>query len=325
MPESIKMPGGLNDRGRPGASMHGPDDGRAQTPRGHETEGESGVMVMRIDVHTHIFPPEIIWGRERHFESDPWFKLLYSPPKSRMASAGVLIDAMDEDGVDRAVVFGFPWFDTDTVTRHNDYILESAVKYSPRLIPLACVNPLTRSGPIEAERCLRAGAAGLGELAVYGPCDERTALGRFRDLFDCCRSRRSVLLVHANEPVGHAYPGKAPLGLDFYYRLAADAAGIPLIFAHWGGGLCFYELLKKEAREVLSNVYYDTAASPFLYDASIYRHMSEVLPAGKILFGSDYPLIKPARYFREMAESGLPEPHMQAICGGNAARLFGLT
>jgi uncharacterized protein len=280
---------------------------------------------MRIDVHTHIFPPEIIWGREQHFEIDPWFKLLYGSPKSQMAGAGVLIDAMDEDGIDRSVVFGFPWFDMDTAKRHNDYILESAAKYHPRLIPLACVNPLTRSGPIEAERCLRAGAAGLGELAVYGPCDEQMALGRYRDLFDCCRSHQSILLVHANEPVGHEYPGKAPFGPDFYYKMAAEAAGIPLIFAHWGGGLCFYELLKKEAGKTLAGVYYDTAASPFLYDPSIYRHMSGILPAGKILFGSDYPLIKPGRYFREMAESGLTEPQMGAICGGNAARLFGVS
>lgn len=280
---------------------------------------------MRIDVHAHIFAPEMIWGRAQYCERDPWFKLLYGAPTAKMASAGVLIDSMDQEGIDRSVVFGFPWFEPEIATRHNDYILESAARHYPRLIPLGCVNPLSRFGPIEAERCLRSGAAGLGELAVYGPCDFDMTLKRYQDLIDCSRARESILLVHANEQIGHSYPGKAPLGIDFYYALARRAAGIPLIFAHWGGGLCFFELLKKEVKETLANVHYDTAASPFLYDSSIYRLMSEALPEGKILFGSDYPLLGQKRYFNEMTDAGLPAPRLEAICGGNAARLFGIT
>ena len=109
------------------------------------------------------------------------------------------------------------------------------------------------------------------------------------------------MLVHANEPVGHNYPGKAPLGLDFYYALAALASDQPLILAHWGGGLGFFQLLKKEAPQTLKNVYYDTAASPFLYEPAIYAHMAAIVGKEKILFGSDYPLLSPGRYFQEMA------------------------
>ncbi len=278
---------------------------------------------MRIDFHTHIFPPEIVWGRAQYCERDPWFKLLYSGPKAKMASAGVLIDAMDEAGVDRSVVFGYPWFEEDTAKRHNDYVLESASKYATRLIPLGCVNPLAPYSPLEAERCLRLGAAGLGELAVYGACDAEVLLAHYRDLIESCRVHKSLLLVHANEQIGHSYPGKAPQGLDFYYELARLAAGIPLVFAHWGGGICFFELMKKEVKETLANVYYDTAASPYLYDSSIYSYMSAILPEGKILFGSDYPLLGPGRYFREMADAGLSASRIEAICGGNAARLLG--
>jgi predicted TIM-barrel fold metal-dependent hydrolase len=96
-----------------------------------------------------------------------------------------------------------------------------------------------------------------------------------------------------------------------------------LILAHWGGGLCFYELLKKEAPDVLRNVYYDTAASPYLYKHSIYSQMSNALAKGKILFGSDYPLLAPRRYFQDMAEAQLTPEEVNDISGGNAARLFG--
>lgn len=279
---------------------------------------------MRVDVHTHIFPPEIAADRERFFEGETAFRTLYDSPKAKIATAESLLEAMDRDGVDRSVTFGFPWQDRELTMRHNDYVLESSAKHSPALIPLACVNPLERHSVEEASRCLGLGAGGLGELAIYGPADSAGALNSYRDLIACCRAHGGVLLVHANEPVGAYYPGKAPLGLDFYYSLARLAAGMPLILAHWGGGLGFYELLKRDAPETLKNVYYDTAASPFLYKPEVYSRMAAIVGAGKILFGSDYPLITPGRYFKEMVEGGLSPADFDAIAGDNAAALFGI-
>ena len=64
---------------------------------------------MRIDVHTHIFPPDFIQDRSRFFEREPAFRLLYESPKAKLASAEALLEVMDRDDIDRAVVFGFPW------------------------------------------------------------------------------------------------------------------------------------------------------------------------------------------------------------------------
>jgi predicted TIM-barrel fold metal-dependent hydrolase len=280
---------------------------------------------MRIDVHTHIFPPAMVSRRDSYFEGEPVFRLLYESDKSRLATVEMLIENMDRTGVDRSVVFGFPWQSIELSRRHNDYVLEAASKYPDRLIPLACVAPMSAGSLEEADRCLRAGARGLGELAVYEHCDAQEALRTYDALIQCCRSHEGVLLIHANEPIGHQYPGKAPFGLDFYYALARMASGMVLILAHWGGGLCFYELLKKEVPEALDQVYYDTAASPYLYRTTIYGIAAGILGHEKILFGSDFPLLSPERYFREFADSGLGEEKIRAILGGNAARLFGPT
>jgi hypothetical protein len=94
--------------------------------------------------------------------------------------------------------------------------------------------------------------------------------------------------------------------------------------AHWGGGIFFFNLLKKEVRETLQNVYFDTAASPFLYDAQIYRIAIQLGGAQRILFGSDFPLLKPKRYFEEMQKSGLSKADILNICGRNAMHLLGL-
>ncbi|HOV85804.1 MAG TPA: TatD family hydrolase [Syntrophobacteraceae bacterium] len=276
---------------------------------------------MKIDVHTHIFPPEICRDRGRFFSSQPAFRLLYDSPKAPLATAERLLEVLDEDEVDRAVVFGFPWQGRERVLRHNDYVLEAAARYPRRLIPFACVHPLDPEAPAEADRCCAQGAAGLGELGLYEPCDPAAALAAYDGIFRVARSYGKPLLVHANEPVGHAYPGKAPQGLDFYYRLAQRAEGIPLILAHWGGGLCFYEMMKKEVAETLSHVFYDTAASPFLYRASVYRTVLDIVGKERVLLGSDGPLLRPRRYFHEMQGVLSPE-EMRAVCGENAGRLL---
>lgn len=278
---------------------------------------------MRVDVHTHIFPREIVEDRGKYFEGEPAFRLLYDSPKARLVTVESLLEAMESEGVDRAVTFGFPWNNTDLAARHNDYVLESAARYKPKLVPLACISPLAPNSLKEAARCMECGAKGLGELAIYGSVDLEMALAAFREIVDCCRDHRGILLVHANEPVGHSYPGKAPLGLDFFYALAKLARGLPLILAHWGGGLGYYRLLKKDADQELENVYYDTAASPFLYKPTIYDIMIRIVGEGRILFGSDYPLISPGRYFREFQETGLKPEVVSAISGINALKLFG--
>lgn len=278
---------------------------------------------MIIDVHTHIFPPEIITARDLFFAGEPEFELLYSPAASKMASAELLVRSMDENTVDRSVVFGFPWRNAEVRERHNQYVLEAAAGFPDRLIPMACLDLLSPECPLEAEKMISAGARGLGELAVYSASENMDpVIDNFKQIGALCRQKDIALLVHANEPIGHEYPGKAPYGLDFYYAIAKAAAGATLIFAHWGGGLIFFELLKKQAPAEFANIFYDTAASPYVYKPEIYRAAARAVGPGRILFGSDYPLLSPKRYFSEMKNSGLAEADINSICGENAARIF---
>ncbi len=201
---------------------------------------------MIIDVHTHIFPPDIIGGRDLFFSDEPEFRLLYGPADSKMASAEMLIQSMDENGIDRSVVFGFPWRTAELLARHNDYVLDAAARFPDRLLPLACLDLFSQRCVDEAEKLLLDGVRGFGELAVYtagGNMDR--VLDNFKQIAVLCREKDLVLLAHANEPVGHEYPGKAPFGLDFYYDMARAAAGATLILAHWGGGLLFFRTFEE--------------------------------------------------------------------------------
>jgi len=277
---------------------------------------------MIIDFHTHIFSKKIRQNRERHFLSEPAFKLLYRPPKSKLVGVSEIMRSMDEQGVDKSVVFGFPWKNSDIFREENDYILNAVERYPDRLTGLCCLDPFNKFAINEVMRCLQQGLSGIGELAFYESGIDETALDKLAPLFEICREKDLPSLIHTNEPVGHVYPGKSPNTLIQIYKLVKRFPENKIVLAHWGGGIFLYNILKKEVKESLKNVYFDTAASPFLYDPEIYRLAIKLAGKNKILFGSDFPLIKPTRYFNEMKKAGLSRAQTESICGKNAAILL---
>ena len=279
-----------------------------------------------IDVHSHIFPKEIRTRREDYFTKEPAFKKLYQSTKSRLIGAKEMLAAMDDNQVGKAVIFGFPWKDESLFKKHNDYISQAVNRYPDRFIGLGCFDLSCKGAAAETHRCLEQGElSGIGELAFYQSGVDHSELDRLQPVMAICRDLDRPVLIHTNEPIGHSYPGKTPNALEQIYKLIQTFPQNKIVLAHWGGGLFFFSLLKKEVKASLKNVYFDTAASPYLYDADVYRLAIELVGDEKILFGSDFPLLPPARYFDEMKTAGLSEEEMGKICGGNAARIFKLT
>lgn len=278
--------------------------------------------MMVIDFHTHIFPEFFRGHREDFFAEEPAFELLYRSPSSKLVGRETLLGHMDEKGVQKAVIFGFPWTRGDYFRRHNDYILETVERYRDRLIGFGCFSPLSPEGPREAERCLESGLSGLGELAFYASDIDPSVLGEIMAL---ARRFDVPVLLHTNEPVGHDYPGKTPMTLRRLYGLLKANPDNKVVLAHWGGGLFFYALMNRDVRDVLKNTWFDTAATPYLYSPKVYRIACEIIGPQRVLLGSDYPLLSPGRYFKDMAFADLPEPSRQLISGINAARLLGIS
>jgi hypothetical protein len=278
---------------------------------------------MILDVHTHIFPRQIRNKREDYFADEPAFEKLYQSPKSRLVGAREMLAAMDENQVDKCVVFGFPWKGTRLFKLHNDYICEAVNRYPDRFIGLGCFDPFSDGVAEETQRCLQEGGlSGIGELAFYQSGIENSSLSRLAPIMEICQAFNLPVMIHTNEPIGHTYPGKTPNTMAQIYRLVGKFPQNKIVLAHWGGGLFFFSLLKKEVRQRLHNVYFDTAASPYLYEPSVYRLAVDLVGVEKILFGSDFPLLPPSRYFDEMKSAGLSEEEMRRICGLNAAALF---
>jgi hypothetical protein len=277
---------------------------------------------VKIDVHVHILSPEFIQEIKGNMERDAHFKMLHESPASKFATAETLLENMEKTGIDKSVVFGFPYHDLGMCRESNDYIIDAVRRYPDRLIGFAVVPPQDPGMENELVRCHQAGLKGAGEiipLAVHTDISDQDQVGRFTAL---CRDLDFPILMHTNELVGHYYPGKGKIGPEQAYQFAVRNPDNKIILAHWGGGLFFYELMP-ELRQSLRHVYYDTAASPFLYRPDVYQVARLAGILEKVLLGSDFPLLSPTRYYKEWAATGITEEEKAGIWGDNATR-FGI-
>ncbi|MFC1943716.1 amidohydrolase family protein [Chloroflexota bacterium] len=279
---------------------------------------------MIIDFHTHIFPPRIKKNRSKYIDSDPCFAILYSKPDTKLATADELIASMDRDGVDISVILNIGWTTHELCIETNDYILESIARYPKRLIGFCTVQPQSLEAALdEIERCAKGGIRGVGEMRPDMQLLDLRDEAVMKPFIEVITRHNLVLLTHATEPVGHEYPGKGAVTPDMLYPLITSYPDLTIVCAHWGGGLPFYALMP-EVKKAMSNVFFDTAASPFLYTPQVYNQVIQLVGADKVLFGSDYPLLAQSRLLKEIESLDLPEESGRLILSGNAQRLLGI-
>jgi hypothetical protein len=287
----------------------------------YEDDADSALV---IDSHCHILPPSFRDRRAEIAKRDATFAALLSDPNARIASADDLLAAMDRDGVDQAVVMGMGWTDHQVAVEANEYIIQTVADNPGRLTGFCSVNPGWGEPAVtEAQRCFDAGLVGIGELHADTQGFDITDVAAMAPVMELARSDRLPVLVHASEPVGHQYPGKGGTTPDKLYRFIQNFPGNVIICAHWGGGLPFYSLMP-EVKESLKNVYFDSAATPFLYRPEVFGAVSELAGAGKVLFASDFPLLEMSRPLEQARNAGLAADVEAALLWGNAAKLFGL-
>lgn len=285
-----------------------------------------------------MFPDQVIKNHSKYAQLDPYFGFLTTPSRlnsthQEYATAEEAIQHMDEDGVDMIVMQGWAWQSHELCVEHNDCVIEVINKYPDRFIGFASIQPKAGWKAIyEVERCLNAGMKGIGELSPqahgFSPADTE-----FIELVRATAKLGGCICLHSNEPVGHFYFGKGTTPLLEYFALAKACPDARIVLAHWGGGMPFYEMMPS-CKSVLKNVYYDTAASPLLYEMDIFPNVLKMVGPTKILFGTDYPLILYPRsgqnspgfkqFIQDIKEAGLDEDTYKNIMGLNTKSLLGL-
>lgn len=294
---------------------------------------------MIIDSHIHLYPPDIYtdpiaWARR--VDEPYWGALVGDTPTGKTiqgwATVEQLLTDMDVANIDKVVLQGIYFQHHENCVAQNNWYIDWCQRYPDRLLAFATVQPLAGQQALdEIKRAVDNGLRGIGEILPYAQ-NHTIDDDAFLAVVELAISLDIPLCLHGAEPVGHDYPGRAYTPLQDYVWLAEQYPDLKLILAHLGGLLPYYEL-NPRIQKIMSNVYYDTAAVPLLYQPPVYKSVVDVVGSEKILYGSDYPLLIYPRRIRqpefvtllnEIRESGLTETELSGILGGNMQHLLGL-
>jgi predicted TIM-barrel fold metal-dependent hydrolase len=306
----------------------------------------------RIDVHHHFLPQPYM--REEHariavsHNLSASALLQWTPARS--------LEAMDENGIEFAVGSSStpgPWFGDVAAARRlsrswNEAAAEAVRDHPRRFGFFTMVAPPDIDGALaEIDYALDTlNALGVGLLSNY----DGKSLGdpSFAPLFAELNRRRAVVYVH---PTMHPccaglIPGLIPQGIEFpldttrtITSLAVSGTlarnpGIRFVFSHGGGTLPFLaariaevagrkpEFAAQNPNGILAELkklYCDTASAA---SGPQLAAMLAFFPETNILFGSDYPFIKPEEVVEALAHYPLAAPLRRAIDRDNAQKLL---
>jgi len=281
--------------------------------------------IRAIDVHVHVevddhghssLPPDLADAASAYFSAD-----LERPDLDAIA-------AYYRERDMAAVVFTV---DATTALQHpplsSEEIAEGAARNNDVLIPFGSVDPNRGPAAIDIARRL------IDENGVRGfkfhPTVQRfdpSDTAHF-PLYEVLQEAGVVALFHTGQTgIGAGMPGGRGLRLGLSNPIlldvvAAEHPELQIIMAHpsvpW----------QDEALSVAThkhNTWIDLSGwSPKYFPAELVRAANSYLK-NRVLFGSDFPMITPDRWLRDVEHTTLKPEVMPGIVKNNAARLLGL-
>lgn len=285
-----------------------------------------------IDAHVHLYPGEVDrdpagWAAaqgERHWALLCTRRRRDGRPVQSLPTVDALLRAMDEAGTARAILLGWYWEKPETCAWQNRFYAACVRTHPDRLAGCATFHPSAGHAAVmtELRRARDEGLVGLGELSPHSQgfsIDDPV----FDAALQLAAEFRWPVNLHVTDPESRPFPGRIDTPFADFVRLARAHPATTFVLAHWGGLLP----LRDPSVLQLANVYYDTAASPLMYDAGVWPRFCAIVPAECVLFGSDYPLnlyprvsveAEMARFVAEARMAGAND----TILGGNADRVF---
>jgi predicted TIM-barrel fold metal-dependent hydrolase len=205
-------------------------------------------------------------------------------------------------------------------------IADGAARNNDVLIPFGSVDPRRADAVDRVRRLVEDhGVRGFKfhpTVQGFDPSDES-----FYPIYDAVQDAAVPALFHTGQTgIGAGLPGGRGLRLGFSNPMlldavAADFPQLQIIMAHpsvpW----------QDEALSVAThkhNTWIDLSGwSPKYFPESLVRAANTYLK-DRILFGTDYPLLTPDRWLRDVEQTALRPESMPAILKDNAVRLLGL-
>ncbi len=281
--------------------------------------------LVAIDVHVHVeqdlhghlsMDDELLAAAAEYFKGEP-----YHPTVPQIAE-----DYRSKNMA--AVVFTV---DSELTTGHptlsNEEIAEAAAQHPDVLVPFGSIDPARGLAGIRAARRLveQHGIRGFKfhpSIQAFEPDDRR-----HYPLWAELESLGVPALFHTGQTgIGSGLPGGRGIKLRYSDPMllddvAADFPGLTIIMAHpsvpWQDAAIAVAQHK-------ANVYIDLSGwSPRYFPPQLVRAANTFLRE-KVLFGSDYPLIRPERWVRDFEQLEIRDEVKPLIMKENAIRALGL-
>lgn len=229
----------------------------------------------------------------------------------------VTIGLMDQAGVSKSLISA--WVAPRNVMISNDEVAEFVAQAPDRLIGVGSVDI---SKPMAAVREIRRCVEELGFKAIrilpwlweLPPIDRR-----FYPVFTAC----CQMGVPYCTQIGHTGPlMPSEVGRPIYLdQVALDFPELVIVGGHIGYPWTEEAIAVATKHE---NVFIDTSAyTAKRYPAALVDYMRGH-GRTKVLFGTNYPMITPAKALTELAALGLDDQAKALFLGGNAQRVFKL-
>lgn len=252
---------------------------------------------MIIDSHVHCYPDSVIanpsrWGEDRG--EHHWVDLVTNGPQG-WANPEDLLRQMDADGVERVVLQAWYWQNPQTVLEQNYWHAEWVSRYPGRFLAMAAIHPELSDPPKVLQEARSWGACGVGECLPQIQTTAGWEHTGWAEILGWTSRYDWPICLHVTEPVGHLYKGRVETCLQTTLRQIENWPTQRWILAHWGGGFPFFAL-NHRVQKVLPRVWFDTAASPLLYNSNVWQAVLQLVGAERVLFGSDFPLKLYPRY-----------------------------
>lgn len=227
------------------------------------------------------------------------------------------IAAMDTGRVDKALISAWQAPLRDLIS--NDEVASFVAAYPDRLIGVGSVDI---SKPMEAVHEIRRCVEELGFKAIRvlpWLCERAPTDRLFYPVYAACCD----LGVPFCTQIGHTGPlMPSEVGRPIYLdQVAIDFPELVIVGGHIG-----YPWTE-EAIAVATkhpNIYIDTSAyTVSRYPSALVEYM-KAHGRSKVLFGTNYPMIMPAKALEGLDALGLDDEARELFLSGNAARVFGL-
>ncbi|MDP9842180.1 putative TIM-barrel fold metal-dependent hydrolase [Streptosporangium lutulentum] len=259
-------------------------------------------------------------------QTEQYDKVLQLTDKMNTGRFADLLQVMEDEGIDQAVMHAESE-GGESADALNEALCQVLAEHPGRFTGIGCVD-IADARPTQISR-QTASIAGLGLLGItlqpafFGlDIDDR----RLYPMYSRAEELGLIVAVHTGVTYSRLHPlrHERPELLD---QVACDFPDLTLIACH-AGWPWVTEYCAVARRHPTVYLEFGALAPKYVARAgtgwdTLFGMMPNVL-RDQVLYGSDWPMMSPARAITEWRASGLPDAALQALFHDNASRLFGL-